>query len=151
MSQPSRPHERGPAQRTRRRFMVEDIQRLEDLCLLAPFIPTNAMVATFTPFANQPNTQNLGTVNITTGGSLATSAAAYTSVSGLTPSSSFGGDIVRIKAGPGGDFGKGIYAISRGAGGNTGAVNRPGVIYRVDLDVLGAVVCGYAPLGAGPG
>ena len=50
----------------------------------------------------------------------------------LTPLSSFGGDIVRIKAGPGGVFGKGVYAISRGAGGNTGAVNRPGVIYRVD-------------------
>lgn len=132
MSQPSRPHERGPAQRTRRQFKIEQIQQLEDLCLLAPFIPTNAMVAAFTPLANQPNTQNLGTVNITTGGTLATSAAAYTSVSELTPTSSFGGDIVRIKAGPGGDFGKGIYAISRGAGGNTGAVNRPGVIYRVD-------------------
>src|SRR5262249_11863710 len=26
----------------------------------------------------------------------------------------------------------GVYAISRGAGGNPGAVNRPGVIYRVD-------------------
>ena len=48
------------------------------------------------------------------------------------PDSSFGGDIVRIKAGPGGDFGKAVYAISRGAGGNTGAVNKPGVIYRVD-------------------
>ena len=50
----------------------------------------------------------------------------------LTPLSSFGGDIVRIKAGPGGVFGNGLYAISRGAGSNTNAVNRPGVIYRVD-------------------
>ena len=60
-------------------------------------------------------------------------AAPATSVSELTPISAFGGDIVRIKAGPGGVFGKGVYAISRGAGDNAdGAVNRPGVIYRVD-------------------
>ena len=39
---------------------------------------------------------------------------------------------MRIKAGPGGVFGNGLYAISRGSGGNTSAVNRPGVIYRVD-------------------
>ena len=50
----------------------------------------------------------------------------------LTPLSSFGGDIVRLVAGPGGVFGNGLYAISRGAGGNTSAVNRPGVIYRID-------------------
>ena len=50
----------------------------------------------------------------------------------LTPASSFGGDIVRIQAGPGGVFGNYVYAISRGAGENVGAVNRPGVIYRVD-------------------
>src|SRR6185369_14146057 len=55
-----------------------------------------------------------------------------TTVNQLTPSSSFGGDIVRIQAGPGGDFGKGVYAISRGAGENANAANRPGVIYRVD-------------------
>jgi hypothetical protein len=56
------------------------------------------------------------------------------SVSELTPITTFGGDIVRIKAGPGGDFGNGLYAISRGAGDNSaiGAINRPGVIYRVD-------------------
>jgi hypothetical protein len=101
---------------------------------MAPVIPINTTVATFTPFANQPNTQNLGTVNITTGGSLASSAAPYVSVAQMTPNSAFGGDIVKIEAGPGGDFGKGVYAISRGAGGNAsaGAVNRPGVIYRVD-------------------
>ncbi|MDR3663397.1 MAG: hypothetical protein P4L86_23930, partial [Mycobacterium sp.] len=46
--------------------------------------------------------------------------------------SSFAGEIVRLAAGPGGVFGNGLYAISRGAGGNTGAVNNPGVIYRVD-------------------
>ena len=55
-------------------------------------------------------------------------------MSELTPISSFGGDIVSIAAGPGGVFGNAIYAISRGAGDNAagGAVNRPGVIYRVD-------------------
>ena len=58
--------------------------------------------------------------------------APITSVAELTPLTSFGGDIVRIKAGPGGVFGNGLYAISRGAGGNASAVNRPGVIYRVD-------------------
>ena len=58
--------------------------------------------------------------------------APITSVAELTPLTSFGGDIVRVKAGPGGVFGNGLYAISRGSGGNTGAVNRPGVIYRVD-------------------
>jgi hypothetical protein len=60
------------------------------------------------------------------------SPAPITSVSQLTSSTSFGGDIVRIEAGPGGDFGKGVYAISRGGGANLNAINRPGVIYRVD-------------------
>ena len=60
------------------------------------------------------------------------SSAPITSVTELTPLSSFGGDIVRLVAGPGGVFGNGLYAISRGAGGNTGAINRPGVIYRID-------------------
>ena len=60
--------------------------------------------------------------------------APITSVSELTPISSFGGDIVSIAAGPGGVFGNAIYAISRGAGDNAsaGAVNHPGVIYRVN-------------------
>ena len=60
--------------------------------------------------------------------------APITSVSQLTPASSFGGDIVAIAAGPGGVFGNVIYAISRGGGDNTaeGAVNHPGVIYRVN-------------------
>ncbi len=75
-------------------------------------------------------------------------------MSQLTPISSFGGDIVRIEAGPGGVFGNDIYAISRGGGENltdstdptgaqaldnnttppvvSGAINRPGVIYRVN-------------------
>lgn len=133
MSLPSRPHERGPATRPRRRYKVEDVQQLEQLCLLAPIVPTNQFNAS-TIFPNQPNTQNIASIVINDAGSLATSAAAYTSVSQLTSSSAFGGDIVRIEAGPGGDFGKGVYAISRGAGDNAalGAVNRPGVIYRVD-------------------
>ncbi len=63
-----------------------------------------------------------------------TRTAPITSVSELTPISSFGGDIVTIAAGPGGVFGNDVYAISRGAGDNAdaGAINRPGVIYRVD-------------------
>ena len=40
--------------------------------------------------------------------------APITSVSELTPISSFGGDIVTIAAGPGGVFGDDVYAISRG-------------------------------------
>ena len=44
--------------------------------------------------------------------------APITSVSELTPNSSFGGDIVTIAAGPGGVFGNDVYAISRGAGDN---------------------------------
>ena len=59
---------------------------------------------------------------------LSPEAAAITSVSQLTPNTSFGGDIVRIRSGPGGDFGNSLYAVSRGAGDNaaTGAINRPG-------------------------
>jgi hypothetical protein len=100
--------------------------------LLAPFVSIFPLTATFTA-ATTPTDAFLGTVTVseTTTGTLHT-AAPITSVTELTPLNSFGGDIVRIKAGPGGDFGKGLYAISRGAGGNENAVNRPGVIYRVD-------------------
>jgi hypothetical protein len=82
-------------------------------------------------------------------------AAPFDSVSQLTPASSFGGDIVRIRSGPGGVFGNDVYAISRGGGENltnqtdptsaqaldnnttpptvtTPVINRPGVIYRVN-------------------
>ncbi len=135
MSHPSRPQPRGPAQRRRRDHQIEPIQNLEDRCLLAPVVTVLPPQATFTPAAN-PTNANLGMVTIapSTTATAYPTAAPVTSVSELTPISSFGGDIVRIKAGPGGDFGKGIYAISRGAGDNAaiGAVDRPGVIYRVD-------------------
>ena len=61
--------------------------------------------------------------------------APITSVSELTPISSFGNQIVTIAAGPGGVFGEDVYAITRGPGDNAdlpGTVNNPGVIYRVD-------------------
>ena len=62
-----------------------------------------------------------------------TTAAPITSVSELTPISSFGSDIVNIAAGPGGVFGDDVYAISRGARRQSPTpINRPGVIYRVD-------------------
>jgi hypothetical protein len=133
MSHPSRPQGRSLARRRRRQTLLDPVHALEERQLLAPFVVTNAPTVTFTA-APTPTNANLGTatVNLTGGAAVATSAAAYTSVAELTPISSFGGDIVNIAAGPGGDFGKGVYAISRGAGANTGAVNRPGVIYRVD-------------------
>ena len=52
--------------------------------------------------------------------------APITSVSELTPTSSFGGDIVTIPAGPGGVFGNAIYAISRGAGDNAAEARSTG-------------------------
>ena len=67
-----------------------------------------------------------------TAAAITNTAAPITSVAELTSNSSFGGDIVNIEPGPGGVFGSDVYAISRGAGGNSAAINRPGVIYRVD-------------------
>ncbi|MBV8076098.1 MAG: hypothetical protein JO284_06865, partial [Planctomycetaceae bacterium] len=137
MSHPSRPQSRGPGRRRRREHHLESIEELEDRCLLAPTVTVLPYQATFTP-ATTPTNTDLGTVTVTTPTPTTTSTypteAPATSVSELTPISAFGGDIVRIKAGPGGVFGKGVYAISRGAGDNAaiGAVNRPGVIYRVD-------------------
>src|SRR4051794_28830603 len=113
MSQPSRPRARGPEPRHRRQHRIEAIQPLEDRQLLTPFLTVNARTAALTA-APTPTNPFLGTVTVTQGAALATSAAGFTSVSQLTPSASFGGDIVRIEAGPGGDFGKGVYAISRG-------------------------------------
>jgi hypothetical protein len=106
---------------------------LEERRLLTPVLPIGTPTVTFTQAAT-PTNSDLGTVSLTRSTTPTTSstAAPTTSVSLLTPAASFGGDIVRIQAGPGGVFGSGVYAISRGAGGNTGAVNRPGVIYRVD-------------------
>ena len=108
---------------------------LEERCLLTPVVVVTPPAATFTAAA-APTNADLGTVTIAP--AVTTVPAAYptqapvTTVNQLTPASSFGGDIVRIQAGPGGVFGNYVYAISRGAGENVGAVNRPGVIYRVD-------------------
>jgi len=109
---------------------------------MAPVVATFPLQASFTPAATPTNT-DLGIVTVTenTTATLDTQAP-ITSVSELTPASSFGGDIVTIAAGPGGVFGNDVYAISRGAGDNasSGAVNRPGVIYRVDPATGGSSV-----------
>src|SRR4051812_5276023 len=133
MSHPSRPWARGPAQRRRRDLRIEALQALEERLVLAPFLATSPLTAVFTA-ATTPTNENLGSVSLQPAELDGTfpSAASITSVSQLTSSSSFGGDIVRIEAGPGGDFGKGVYAISRGGGANLNAINRPGVVYRVD-------------------
>src|SRR4051812_14007641 len=141
MSQTNRPEPRGIAGRPRRQVRLESVQGLEGRQLLAPVVVRNAPVATFTA-ATTPTNTNLGTVTVALTGSVTASAAPLTSVAQLTSANSFGGDIVKIEAGPGGDFGKGVYAISRGAGENADdasrnpgiakPINRPGVIYRVD-------------------
>src|SRR4051812_21126420 len=119
MSHPSRPQAHGPARRRRRDLRLNPIQILEERCLLAPFVTLLPEQVTITAAAT-PTNAFLSTVTVApgpaTGTSVFPSAAPVTSVSMLTPVASFGGDIVRIEAGPGGDFGKGVYAISRGAG-----------------------------------
>lgn len=130
MSHPSRPKARGPS-RQKRDIRLE-VQHLEIREVLAPFLSVFPNTATFTAAAGTPSVGTVAVTSQTTGTSTFASAAPYTSVSQLTPINQFGGDIVRIEAGPGGDFGKGVYAVSRGAGSNAGAINRPGVIYRVD-------------------
>ncbi len=138
MSHPTRPQAQGPARRRRRDLKIEAVQPLEQRALLAPYLVTGPITATFTA-ATTPTNANLGTVTVTSGlGSSTASSSTYpsaaptTSVAMLTPASSFGGDIVRIAAGPGGVFGNAIYAVDRGAGENTNAANHPGVIYRID-------------------
>src|SRR5262245_34742263 len=112
MSQPSRPRARGPARR-RHQLKFEHPTPLEERCLLAPVVPIFPLQVTFTAAAT-PTNADLGTVVVsqnttaTTAGGILT-AAPITSVTELTPTASFGGDIVRIQAGPGGDFGKGLY------------------------------------------
>ena len=126
MSQPSRPRTRGPAERRQRSFRAEQVTLLEDRKLLTPFLTVSPPVATFTAAATQPANTTTGSVSVTLNPTAATttgttafqSAAPLVSVSELTSTASFGGDIVRIEAGPGGSFGEGVYAISRGAGEN---------------------------------
>lgn len=136
MSEPSRKRaDKAEAKRRRRQWRAEGLQNLERKDLLAPFLTSQVKTATFTPFATQPTSQNLGTVEVATGADSIFSAAAYTSVSQLTGISDFNNETVRIEAGPGGDFGKSLYAISRGnndAGPPVTSGGRPGVIYRVD-------------------
>ena len=133
MSQPSRTRVRGPAKR-RRAVQLETPFPLEQRCLLAPYVTLFPTVATFTATTTPTTNADLGVITVAqnTTATNISSSAPITSVAELTPLSSFGGDIVRLAAGPGGVFGNGLYAISRGAGGNTDAVNRPGVIYRID-------------------
>src|SRR4051812_3793798 len=124
MSQPSRPRARGSEPRRRRKFRIEAIQPLEDRQLLTPFLTTTAPATVTLAPAPTPTNGFLGTVTLTPGAAVATSAAGFTSVSQLAASSvAFGGDSVRIEAGPGGDFGKAIYAISRGS--NNAATSPP--------------------------
>ncbi len=135
MTQPSRSRARGTGARRRPKYRFEGSYALEDRALLTPYLTVNQTTATFTAAAT-PTNPFLGTVTVTQGAAVATSAAPFVSVSQFAPSSAFGGDIVRIEAGPGGDFGRSIYAISRGdndasttpatLGGN------PGIIYRLD-------------------
>ena len=100
---------------------------------MAPIVATYPLTASFTAAAT-PTNSDLGSVTVSENTSAATidTMAPITSVSELTPVSSFGGQIVTIAAGPGGVFGNDVYAITRGPGDNTSAVNNPGVIYRVD-------------------
>src|SRR5208283_1165411 len=136
MSQPSRPRARGSA-KWRRAVKPETPFPLEQRCLLAPYVTLFPVIANPITLTTNPTTNaDLGEITVsqnTTATNISTSAP-ITSVAELTPLSSFGGDIVRLAAGPGGVFGNGLYAISRGEGSNpTGAaVNRPGVIYRID-------------------
>ncbi len=148
MSQPSRPWARSPHERRKsRKLTIDRPVPLEKRCLMAPYVATYPLIATFTAAAT-PSDTNLGTVTVSENTAATTpldSAAPITSVSELTPISSFGNDIVTIAAGPGGVFGNDVYAISRGAGDNSstaveggppgggpGAINQPGIIYRVD-------------------
>lgn len=135
MSQPSRPLARRPEKRRNRKFSISVLDALEMKQLLTPVLTTGTDEVTLIPVANSNNTAFNFSHEFTQGG--VNSAAEQTSVSMLTPLSQFGGDMVRIEAGPGGDFGRGVYAISRGAPAfrdPTGPtpINKPGVIYRVD-------------------
>ena len=120
MSQPPRPQAHGPAQRRRRQMKFEAVQPLEERCLLAPVVAVSPILAAGAGH-DQAGTSAPTNVTVTLGtadtGFL--TAAPFTSVSELTPISSFGGDIVRIRSGPGGPFGNDVYAISRGAGENS--------------------------------
>jgi hypothetical protein len=143
MSLPFRSKEQRASRRKHRPVHLE-AARLEDRCLPAPIVDITTTTTTLTNVVTT-TVNNITTVtgNITESTTPSpNSAAGFTSVGELTPLTVFGGDMVQIAAGPGGDFGKGVYAISRGAGANAdpnfraaglpAPINRPGVIYRVD-------------------
>ncbi|CAN5724029.1 hypothetical protein BH23PLA1_BH23PLA1_04440 [soil metagenome] len=136
MSHPYRMRARNQEARRRRHHLrIEAVRPLEERQLLTPYLPIVAPQVQFTAAPAPIDNNFLGTVDVVPGAALTTTAAPFVSVSQLTPISQFGGNTVRIEAGPGGDFGKGIFAITRGI--NTGSqpitsVGRPGVIYRVD-------------------
>ncbi len=143
MSLPFRSKEQRSSRRKTRSVYLEATQ-LEDRKLPAPIVDINTptpVVKVVTTTTTTTTTTISGTITLSTTPS-ANSAAGFTSVAELTSVNAFGGDMVQIAAGPGGDFGKGVYAISRGAGDNADAnfraaglnapINRPGVIYRVD-------------------
>ncbi len=144
MSHPSRPRATGTDKRRPRSARIEAIESLELRQLLAPVVAVQPITVAL---ANSTTVKGVTTAGVAfTAGTLTSQTgavnpltafpepAAVTTVSELTTTQSFGGDIVQIAAGPGGDFGNDVYAISRGAGDNAslGAINRPGVIYRVD-------------------
>ena len=133
MSQASRPRDRGKVRR-RRNVKLDRPVPLETRSLMAPVVATFPLQAVFTAAADADERGPGHGRRFGEHDRDDRHEAPITSVSELTPVSSFGGDIVTIAAGPGGVFGNAIYAISRGAGDNAdaGAVNRPGVIYRVD-------------------
>ncbi|WP_158633525.1 S8 family serine peptidase [Tautonia sociabilis] len=132
MSQPNRSRAKATESRRRPKYRFEALRPLEDRQLLAPYLST---VATDVVVTQPDTTQNVFNVDLNPGAALTNSAAPYVAVSQLTPLSSFGNNLVRIEAGPGGDFGKSVYAITRGINSGSPPITsggRPGVIYRVD-------------------
>src|SRR4051794_24541378 len=102
MSHPSRPRPHHPADADRRRrarkHKPDAVLSLEERCLLTPYVTIGPATATFVPTtATLPTGVASGSVNIILNSPSPTfaSAAPLTSISQLTPISSFGGDIVR--------------------------------------------------------
>ena len=92
---------RGPAKRRRMRQARTTRSRWKSDACWRRFVPTFPVEATFTA-ATTPTNADLGTVTVsqnTTGDGDRLTPAPITSVAELTPNTSFGGDIVRIKAG----------------------------------------------------
>ncbi len=140
MSRPTRQKSRGPKPRQNRNYHCEAIAPLEPRQLLTVdvfgFSSIEVTISGIPDPALDPPITGIpaGFVDIEFEEGFANpfGSAGVTSVNLLSPAENFGGDIVRIEAGPGGDFGKVVYAISRGGGDNPGAINAPGVIYRVN-------------------